>query len=62
MAFKVVNHINTIVSIKTLTEVNSSLCVDKCFTILKNLCDRCVTLMNKKLDVYEAYRHKTNFN
>ena len=35
--------------------------MEECLTILKYLRDKYVTVMNKNLKVYEAYRQKTNF-
>ena len=44
MEFNVVNNFNHIVAMETSTKPNFSLCMDKPLTILKNICDRHVTL------------------
>ena len=59
MSFKVVNHINLIGAMKKITKPNCKLCMEEHLTILKNLCDNCVTIKNKHMDIYGAYPHKT---
>ena len=38
-----------------------NLCMEELLSIIKKLYDKNVTLLNKKLEMYEAYRHKTTF-
>ena len=47
MDLKVVKHINRVGSMKTFTKPNCDLCVEELLTILKNIRERRVTLMNK---------------
>ena len=61
MTFKVVKHINPIVTMKTFTKSNCNLCMEECLTILKKLRDKCVTIINNNLEIYGACRHKTTF-
>ena len=59
--FKVVNQLNPIGAMKTFTKPNCNLCMEESLTILKNLCDKRVTIMNKNSDIYGAFRYKTTF-
>ena len=61
-AFKVVNKLNPIGAMKKVTKPNCNLCMEELLTILKNLRDKRVTIMNKNLEIYEACRHKTTFH
>ena len=62
VTFKVVNQINPIGTMKTFTKLNFDLCMKERLTILKKLCDKRVTIMNKNLDMYGACRHKMTFH
>ena len=62
MELNVVNNFNHIVAMETSTKPNFSLCMDEHLTILKNICDRHVTLTNKNLVIYGAYLNKTYFH
>ena len=46
---------------KTFTEPNCNLCMQGRLTILKMLCDKRVTVMNKNSEIYGDCRHKTTF-
>ena len=46
--FKVVKQLNHIGSMKTFTEPSFNMRIEERLTILKNVCDECVTFMNKK--------------
>ena len=61
MTFKLVKQLNMIGTMKTFTKPNYNLCMEKSLTILKNLRNKCVTVMNKNLEIYGAFRHKTTF-
>ena len=61
MTFKVVKQLNPIGAIKKFTKPNCNLCMEERFTILKNICDKRVIIMNKNSEIYGAYRHKTTF-
>ena len=61
MTFKVVKQINPIGAMKKFTKPNCNLCMEERFTILKNICDKRVIIMNKNSEIYGAYRHKTTF-
>ena len=62
MTFKVVKQLNPIGAMKIFTKPNCNLCMRERVTILKNLCDKRVTVMNKNSEIYGAYRHKTTFH
>ena len=62
MTFKWVKQINLIGTMKKITKPNCNLCMEERLTILKNLRDKCVTIMNKNSDIYGACRHKTAFH
>ena len=62
IAFKVVKQINLIGAMKTFTKPNCNLCMEERLTILKNLRDKRVTIMNKNSEIYGACRHKTCFH
>ena len=62
MTFKLVKQINPIGAMKTFTKPNCNLCIQERLTILKNLRDKCVTVMNKNSEIYGACRHKTTFH
>ena len=61
MTFKVVKELNPIGAMKTFTELNCNLCMEERLMILKNVCDKRVKVMNKNLEIYGAFRHKTTF-
>ena len=62
MKFKLIKQLNMIGAMKTFTKPNCNLYMQERLTILKKLRDKCVTLMNKNLDIYGACRHKTTFH
>ena len=62
MTFKVVNQLNPIGEMKTFTKPNFNLCMQERLTILKNLCEKRVTVMNNNSEIYGACRHKTAFH
>ena len=62
MIFKVVKQINPIGAMKTFMKHNCNLCMEERLTILKNLRDKRVTIMNKNSKIYGACRHKTAFH
>ena len=62
MTFKVVNKINPIGAMKIFTKPNFNLCMEERLTVLKNLRDKHITIMNNNSDIYGACRHKTNFH
>ena len=51
MKFKV-NSLNPIAAMKPFTEPNCNLCMQERLSTLKNLRDKCVTLMNNNLEIY----------
>ena len=61
-ASKVVNHINPIGATKKNTKNNCNLCIEERLTLLKQLHDKHVTLVNKNSEIYGACRHKTTFH
>ena len=61
MTFKVEKQLNPIGTIKILTKPNCNLCMEERLTILKRLCDKHITILNKNLEIYGACRHKTIF-
>ena len=62
MMFKVVKQLNPIGAMKTFTKPNCNICMEERLTILKKLCDKRVTIMNKNSEIYGAFRHKTCFH
>ena len=62
MAFKLVIQINPIIAMNSFMKRYCNLCAEENLSILKNLHEKNVTLMNKKLEIYEACRHKTTFH
>ena len=62
MTFKVVKQVNPIGAMKQFTKPNCNLCMEERLSILKNICDKCVTIMNKNSEIYGACRHKTTFH
>ena len=61
ITYKIVKQINPIVTMKTFTKPKCNVCMKERLMILKQLRDKRVTFMNKKLVMYGACRHKTNF-
>ena len=61
ITFKVVKHLNPIDAMKPFTKSNCNLCMQERLTILKNILDKRVTVMNKNLDIYGDCKHKTTF-
>ena len=61
MTFKVVNQINLIGTMKSFKKPNCNIFIEGRLTVLKNLHDKNVTVMNKNLEIYGACRHKLNF-
>ena len=47
MELKVLNHLNLIGAMKSFTKSNRNLHMEEHLTVLKNLRDKCVILMNK---------------
>ena len=62
MLLKVLKQLNPIGAMENFTKPNCNLCMKKHLTILKNLCDECVTIMNNNLEIYGACRHKTTYH
>ena len=62
MTFKLVNQINPIGTMKTFTKPNYNLLMEERLTTLKNIRDKCVTVMNKNLEIYGACWNKTTLN
>ena len=62
MAFQVVKQLKTIDAMEFLTKPNCNLCMEEHLTIIKNPREKCVTVMNKNLEIYGAFRHKTTFH
>ena len=62
MTFEVLKQLNPIGAMKTFTKPNCNLCMQERLTILKELRDKCVTVMNKNSEIYGAYQHKTTFH
>ena len=62
MTFKVVNQLNPIGAMKTFTKPNFNLCMEERLTILKNIRDKHVKIMNDNSEIYGACRHKTTFH
>ena len=61
MMFKVVKQLDPISAMKTCTKPNCNICMLERLTILKKLCDKRVTVMNKNLEIYGTWWHKTTF-
>ena len=61
MTFKVVKQLNLIGEMKTFTKPNCNLFTEERLTILKEIRDKCITIMNKNSEIYKACRHKTTF-
>ena len=61
MASKVVKQLNRIGAMKTFTKPNSGLCMEECLTILKNLREKCVMVINNNLEIYRSCWYKTAF-
>ena len=62
MTFKLVKQLNPIVAMNTFTKTNCNLCMEERLTILKKICDKRVTVMNKNSEMYGDLRHKTTFH
>ena len=62
MTFKVLNQLNPIGAMKTFMKPNCNLCMQERLTILKMICEKNVTVMNKNSEIYGACRHKTYFH
>ena len=54
MTFRVVKHISPTGAMKTFTKQNCNICMQEHLTILKNLRDKRVTVMNKNSEIYGA--------
>ena len=61
MTFKIIKKLNPIGTMQTFTKPNCNLCMKERLTILKKLCAKRVTVMNKNPEIYGACRHKTTF-
>ena len=62
MAFKVVKQLNLIGTMKISTKPNWNLFMEERLTIIKKIRDKCVTIMNKNLDINGAFWHKTTLH
>ena len=61
MTFKLAKQLNLIGKMKIFMEPNYNLCMEELLTILKNLHDKRVAIMNKSSEIYGACRYKTTF-
>ena len=61
MTFKVLKQLNPIGAMKIFTKPNCNQCMQEHLTILKILCDKRVTVINKNSEIYGACQHKTIF-
>ena len=61
MTFKVVKQLHPIGAMKTFTKPNCNLCIEEPLTILKNLREKCVTIMNNHSEIDGDFRYKTTF-
>ena len=52
MMFKVVKHLNPIGAMETFTEPNFNLCMEERLMILKRLCEKRITIMDKNSEIY----------
>ena len=52
MTFKLVNQLNPIGAMNTFTKTNCNLCMEERLTILKKICDKRVTVINKNSEIY----------
>ena len=59
MTFEVVKQINLIDAMKVSMKPNFNICMEEHSMIHKKLHDKRVTIMNNKLEIYGAFRHKT---
>ena len=62
ITFEVVKQLNPIGTMKKFTKPNCNICMNKRLTVLKNLCDKRVMVMNNNSEIYGAFRHKTTFH
>ena len=62
MVCKVVKQLNPIGAMKTFTKLNCNLCMQERLKILKKICDKRVTVMNKHSEIYGACWYKTTFH
>ena len=61
MTFKVVKELNSIGAMKFFMKPKFNLCMEDRLTILKNLREKRVKIMNKNSEIYGAFWHKTAF-
>ena len=62
MTFKLVKQINPIGAMKKFTKPNCNIFMQERLTILKNLRNKRVMVMNNNSEIYGAWRHKTTFH
>ena len=62
MTFKVVMKLDPSDAMNTLAKPKCNLCMQERLAIVKNICDKRVTVMNRNSEIYGACRHKTNFH
>ena len=62
ITLKVVNNLNLVGSMKTFTNPNCNIYMEKHLTIPKKLRDKCVTIMKNHLEIYGACRQKPIFH
>ena len=56
---KTLNQLNNIDVMKKKSIPNCNLFMEECLTIRKKICDKCVTLIIKKLDIHGDFWYKT---
>ena len=61
MTFKVVNQLNPIGAMKTFTKPNCNLSMGGFLTILKQLHDKRITVMNNNSEIYRSFWKKMTF-
>ena len=61
MTFNCVKQLNPIEAMKKFTRTNCNLFIEERLKILKKLREKCVTIVNKNLEIHRACWHKTTF-
>ena len=62
MSFKVVKQLNPIGEMEAFMKPNCNICMQEHLTIIKNIREKRVTVMNNNSYIYGAYWHRTTFH
>ena len=62
MRLELMKYPNPNETMKTLTKPSCNISMEELLTVLRNICDKHVTLVNRNFDIYRVCWHKTTLH